>query len=88
MNNCLLNRIREDINRTVRNGCDFVCSKDKIEQAKTDFLLESSFALKYLTEQGRFEDAQRVLTTILGCGKICSNSTLTSSTGCNCGKTS
>lgn len=87
LNNCLLNRIRDDINKTVKNGCDFTCSKDRTEQSKTDFLLESSFALRYLTEQGRFEDAQRILTSILNCNGICSDD-ITNNTGCNCGKTS
>lgn len=88
LNNCLINRIKESINKVIKNGCNLECSNNDLEQLKTDFLLESSFALRYLTEQGRFEDAQRLLNTISNCEELCSDKNITSNTNCNCGQTS
>lgn len=64
-----------------------MCTSQDEEQLKIDFLVESSFALKYLIERGRFEDAQRILNLMSSCGNLCSEENLNNhSTDCGCGK--
>lgn len=84
-NRCLTNLIKTSINKTVENGCRFGCVENNSEQANIDFLLETSFALSFLIETGRFEDAQRVLNSISKCGNICSQE-INNNTDCGCGK--
>lgn len=86
LNSCLINLLKADIAKTVKEGCNTGCSTSSENRLDIDFLLESSFALRYLVELGRFEDAQRVLNTISSCGSICKSALADDDSDCGCGK--
>lgn len=87
LNKCLLNLLKKSINEAVKNGCDFGCDNTSSNQTQIDFLLVSMYAIRLFVEQGKFEDAQRVVNALTKCGSLCAEDT-TDLNGCGCGSNS
>lgn len=86
LNNCLIKLINNSVRNKIKNGCGLTCTNSE-DQAQIDFLMETSFILKYLTERKRYEDAQRILNSLSRCGGLCNNEFNNNNTDCGCGKT-
>lgn len=66
------------------DSCEKLYGKTYIQYTR-DLLLNSIYALEYLTQNGRYEEAQEIIDRLTDCsGTICDNSEIKSD--CNCGK--
>lgn len=80
---CLVSMIQKVLNNSVRNGCNHACT-DSIDQKNVDFLFETYFAIHFLVERGRYDDAQRLLNSVKQCSNFCDQE-LTNNVDCGCG---
>lgn len=82
---CLVN-LQKQILKGSNNcdSCEKLYGKTYIQYTR-DLLLNSIYVLEYLTQNGRYEEAQDIVDRLSDCsGTICDNSELKSN--CNCGK--
>lgn len=77
------NRIKQcfiDIYNETLKSCDRCEAGNNLTTYKRDLLSSTLFALNYLTEVGKFEEAQQILERVSGCNGLCSDKNLN-----NCG---
>lgn len=85
LNNCLTKMQWRIIKDFAKNGCSVDCSEYSNERLLRDFLLATVYCLRYLAEQGRFEDAQAILDALSVCGNSICPDDDTLEGGCGCG---
>lgn len=78
------------LSKSVLNNCSFRCMQDNDEDAtfKRDFIWMTLNVIKYLVEREDYLEAQRILEKVNSCGGFCGTTSSSSSSGCNCGKSS
>jgi hypothetical protein len=62
------------------------CGMESSLRFKRDFLLSALYVFDYLKDTKNYEEAQRILDNMNGCGGFLCNNTATNKTDCGCGK--
>lgn len=87
---CNLTDCYISLSKSILNNCNFRCIQDNDEDAtfKRDFVWMTLNVIKYLVEKGDYLEAERILEKVNYCGGFCNNTSSSSSSGCNCGRSS
>lgn len=73
--------------KKIFNGTNFKCRIEKQDTFSRDFIWMTINILNYHMQYHEYDEAQRVLESIQGCGGFCNDVTInTKSSGCGCGR--
>lgn len=77
---CLVNLQKQIIDNP--KSCN-ECSSTSSVRYRRDFLLSALYVLDYLKDRRNYDEAQRIIDNISGCGSLCED--LTNNNDCGCG---
>ena len=83
---CYVLAERDRINQYLKNGC-MACKNSFDLSNKSDILLAAINVITALIEKEEYFEAQRILDSLMSCGKLCEDSMNDDLNNCGCGRT-